>query len=122
MERKRTPQCHLKLEHIECHVHWKLKNTAMHSSITQDIIYLFSFKSPLFFIEKRFMALRTLGQASRRMDYGFDFYNARCNTSGPLAPSSHEMRYNPFLGSMNPKPQKFRKQRGRSVEGGKYEW
>jgi hypothetical protein len=32
------------------------------------------------------------------------------------------MRYNPFLGSMNPKTQKMRKQRGRSVENGKYEW
>jgi hypothetical protein len=34
----------------------------------------------------------------------FEFYSASYNTSGPLAPSSHEMRYNPFLGSMNPKP------------------
>jgi hypothetical protein len=40
----------------------------------------------------------------------FDFYSASCNTSGPLAPSSHEMRYKPFLGSMNPKTQKMRKQ------------
>jgi hypothetical protein len=40
----------------------------------------------------------------------------------PLAPSSHEMRYNPFLGSMNPKTQKMRKQRGRSVKSDKYEW
>jgi hypothetical protein len=32
------------------------------------------------------------------------------------------MRYKPFLGSMNPKTQKMRKHRGRSVEIGKYEW
>jgi hypothetical protein len=44
------------------------------------------------------------------------------NTSRPLSPSSHEMRYNSFLGSMSPKMQKIRKQRGRSVESGKYEW
>jgi hypothetical protein len=45
---------------------------------------------------------------------------ASYNTSGPLAPSSHEMRYNPFLGSMNPKTQKMRKWMGRKMEGGKY--
>jgi len=33
----------------------------------------------------------------------------------PLAPSSHEVRYKPFLGSMNPKTQKIRKRRGISV-------
>jgi len=41
MERKRTPQCHLKLVHIEWHMHWKLKHTKMHSPIKEDIIYLF---------------------------------------------------------------------------------
>jgi hypothetical protein len=32
------------------------------------------------------------------------------------------MRYNPFLGSMNPKTQKVRKWREIRMEGGKYEW
>jgi hypothetical protein len=41
----------------------------------------------------------------------FDFYSASYNTSGPSTPSSHEMGYKPFLGSMNPKTQKIRKQR-----------
>jgi hypothetical protein len=56
------------------------------------------------------------------MDYIFYFYSARNNTSRPSPPSSHEMRYKPSLGSMNPKTKKMRKQRGRSVESGKYEW
>jgi hypothetical protein len=51
----------------------------------------------------------------------FDFYSASYNTSGPLAPSSHEMRYKPFLRSMHPKTQKVMKQRGRGVKSGKYE-
>jgi hypothetical protein len=46
----------------------------------------------------------------------FDFYSASYNTSGPLAPSSHEMRYKPFLESMNPQTQKMRKRRGRGVK------
>jgi len=36
----------------------------------------------------------------------FYFYSAIWNIYGPLAPSSHEMSYKPFLGSMNPKIQK----------------
>jgi hypothetical protein len=32
------------------------------------------------------------------------------------------MRYNPFLGLMSPKTQKIRKERGKTVESGKYEW
>jgi hypothetical protein len=52
----------------------------------------------------------------------FNFYNSNYNTSMPLAPSSHEMRYKPFLGSIRLKTQKMRKQRGRSVESDKYEW
>jgi hypothetical protein len=44
------------------------------------------------------------------------------NTSGILTPSSHEMRHNPFLGSMKLKTKKMRKRRGRNVESGKYEW
>jgi hypothetical protein len=60
------------------------------------------------------MALRTLGREF--------MCDVSYNTSGPLTPSSHEMRYKPLLGSMNPKTQKMRKQRGRSVESGKYEW
>jgi hypothetical protein len=47
-ERKRGMQCHLKLEHIEYHMHWKLKDTAMHSPIKQDIFIHFYFKGPSF--------------------------------------------------------------------------
>ena len=60
------------------------------------------------------MALKTLGRAF--------MYDVSYNTSGPSTPSSHEMRYNPFLGSMNLKTQKVRKQRGRGMEGGKCGW
>ena len=49
-------------------------------------------------------------------------YFSNYKTFGSLDPSSREMRYNPFLGSMNPKSQKMRKQRGGSVGSGKYEW
>jgi hypothetical protein len=59
------------------------------------------------------MALRTLGRTF--------IYDVRYNTSGPLAPSSHEIRYNPFFLSMHPKTQKLRKQRRISVESGEYE-
>jgi hypothetical protein len=59
------------------------------------------------------MALRTLERAF--------MYDVSYNTFGHLAPSSYEMRYKPLLGSMHPKIQKMRKQRGRSVESGKYE-
>jgi hypothetical protein len=52
----------------------------------------------------------------------FYFSSASCKIYGPLAPSSYEVRYKPFSGSMNQKTQKMRKQRGRSVENGKYEW
>jgi cell fate regulator YaaT (PSP1 superfamily) len=41
---------------------------------------------------------------------------------GAVNPSSHEMRYKPFLGSMSLKTQKMRKRRGRSLEISKYEW
>jgi hypothetical protein len=59
------------------------------------------------------MDLRTLG---REFMYDFNY-----NTSSPLAPSSYEMRYKAFLGSMHPKTQNMRKRRGRSVESGNYE-
>jgi hypothetical protein len=52
----------------------------------------------------------------------FEFYSASCNTSGPLALSSHELRYKPFLGSVSSKTQKMRQHMGRSMESGKYEW
>jgi hypothetical protein len=61
------------------------------------------------------MALKTLGRALFMYDFNY-------NTYGPSSPSSREMRYKPFLGSMDPKTQKVRKQRGRSVKIGKYEW
>jgi hypothetical protein len=35
------------------------------------------------------------------------------NTSGPLTPYSHKMRYKPFLGSMSPKSQNMRKHKGK---------
>jgi hypothetical protein len=38
-------------------------------------------------------------------------YDVSYNTFGPLSPSSHEMRYKPFLGSMHLKTQKMRKKR-----------
>jgi hypothetical protein len=49
----------------------------------------------------------------------FDFYSASYNTYRPLSPSSHEMRCNPFLGSMNLETQKGRKWRGTYVKSGK---
>jgi hypothetical protein len=62
---------------------------------------------------KAFIFLRTLG--------GEFMYDVNYNTSSLLAPSSHEMRYKTFLGSMNLKTQKMRKWRRISVESGKYE-
>jgi hypothetical protein len=59
------------------------------------------------------MALKTLGKVF--------MYDVIYNTTGPSAPSSHEMRYNPFLGSMHSKTKNMKKRRGRSVESGKYE-
>jgi hypothetical protein len=38
---------------------------------------------------------------------------ASYNTFGPIALSSHEMRYKPFLGSMSPKSRKIRKWKGK---------
>jgi hypothetical protein len=73
MERKISPQCLLNLEHIEYHVHWKLKNIVMHSPIKQSTFIYFIFKGPSFFMENHLMALRTLGQDSRRIDHGFLF-------------------------------------------------
>jgi hypothetical protein len=40
-------------------------------------------------------------------------YDVSYNTSGPLAPSSHEMRYKPFLGSMNPENPKDEEMEGK---------
>jgi hypothetical protein len=105
MERKISLQCHLKLEHIKFHMHWKLKNTAMCSPIRRDIIYLF-LKKAFIHSDNLFITVRTLGKAF--------MYDVNYNTSGPLAHSSHKMRYKPFLGSMHPKTQTIRKQRGRS--------
>jgi hypothetical protein len=85
------------------------------------INYLFSFfKRSFIFMEKHFIALRILGRASRRI-YLWILTFSSYNTSGPSAPSSHEMRHKPFLGSMNPKTQNMRKRNGRGVESGKYE-
>jgi hypothetical protein len=53
------------------------------------------------------MAQRTLGRAF--------MYDVSYNASEPLAPSSHEMRYKPFLGSMNLKTKRL-------GNGGKEVW
>jgi len=58
------------------------------------------------------MALKNVGRAF--------MYYVNYNTYGTSTPS-HEMRYKAFLGSMHPKKKKMRKQKGRSVESGKYE-
>jgi hypothetical protein len=42
------------------------------------------------------------------------------NPSGPLAPSSHRMRDNPFLDQYTLKSQEIRKWRGTMMESGKY--
>jgi hypothetical protein len=60
------------------------------------------------------MALRNLGR-------GF-MYNVNYNTFVPSTPSSYEMRYKTFLGSMHQRTQKMRKQRGNNMESGEYEW
>jgi hypothetical protein len=70
-ERKRALQCHFKLEHIEFHVHWKLKDIAMNSPIKYDILFIFFLKGPSFFMEKHFIALGALGKAYIRKGYGF---------------------------------------------------
>jgi hypothetical protein len=49
---------------------------------------------------------------------GFIFFQLQA--SGPLAPSSHEMRYKPFLGQCGPKTQKMRERREINMESGKY--
>jgi hypothetical protein len=46
-ERKEAPQCHLKLEYIECHMHWKLKDTTnvfLHQE--GHLLIIFFFKGP----------------------------------------------------------------------------
>jgi hypothetical protein len=48
-------------------------------------------------------------------------YDISYNTSGPLSPSSREMKYKPVFGSMRPKTQKMRNRRGINVESGKYD-
>jgi hypothetical protein len=70
MESKMAPQFHLKLEHIEFYMHYKLKDVAMHSPIKWSIFIHFIFKGSIF-MEKHFIALKALRRASRRIDYGF---------------------------------------------------
>jgi hypothetical protein len=70
---------------------------------------------------KHFIDLRTLGRASREIIYYLLKFSSY-NTFGPSTPSSHEMRYKPFLGSMNPKTQNMRKEKGENVETRNYGW
>jgi hypothetical protein len=64
-----------------------------------------------------------LGEAFGMFIYGFCLL-PNTNPSGILAPSSHRMRDNPFLGQYTLKSQEIRKQRGIMMENGKYgqEW
>jgi hypothetical protein len=64
-----------------------------------------------------------MGEAFVRFIYVF-YLLPNTNPFRPLAPSSHRMRENPFLGQYTLKSQEIRKQRGIMMENGKYgqEW
>jgi hypothetical protein len=64
-----------------------------------------------------------MGEASRRFIQGF-YLLPNINPSRPLAPYSHRMRDNPFLGQYTLKSQEIRKWRRTMMESGKYgrEW
>jgi hypothetical protein len=64
-----------------------------------------------------------MGEASGRLIQGF-YLLPNTNASGPLAPSFHRMRDNPFLGQCTLKYEDIRKWRGILMENGKYsqEW
>jgi hypothetical protein len=58
-----------------------------------------------------------LGEASGRFIQGF-YLLPNINPCGPLAPYSHRMRDNPFLGQYNLKSQEIRKWRVIMMESG----
>jgi hypothetical protein len=60
-----------------------------------------------------------MGEASGRFTYGF-YLLPNTNPFGPLAPSSHRIRDNSFLGQYTLKSQEIRKWRGIMMENGKY--
>jgi hypothetical protein len=62
-----------------------------------------------------------LGEASGRFIQGF-YLLPNINSSGPLAPSSHRMRDNPFFSQYTLKSQEIRKWRGKMMEISKYGW
>jgi hypothetical protein len=60
-----------------------------------------------------------MGEASGRFIQGF-YILPNINLSRPLAPSSHRMRYNPFLGQYTLKSQEMRKWMRTMMESAKY--
>jgi hypothetical protein len=62
---------------------------------------------------------RSLGEAYGSFIYEF-YLLPNTNPSGPLSPSSHRIRDNPFLGQYTLKSQEMRKWRGIMMENGKY--
>jgi hypothetical protein len=62
-----------------------------------------------------------LGEAYGRFIQGF-YILPNMNPFGPLAPSSHRMTNNPFLGQYTLKSQEIRKWREIMMESGNYGW
>jgi hypothetical protein len=62
-----------------------------------------------------------LGEEYGRFIYGF-YLLPNNNPFGPLSPSSHRMRDNPFLVQYTLKSQEIRKRRGEMMGNGKYGW
>jgi hypothetical protein len=85
---------------------WKVRDIAKCVSSTSRtfINCVISFACPSFFGEA-FYCSQDLRVNIYKDNIGFYLFPAT-TPYGPLAPSSHEMRYNPFLGSMNPKPKR----------------
>jgi hypothetical protein len=80
---------------------WKVRDTTKCISSTSEtfINYVISFVGPSFFGEAFYCSQGLRASILKDNDWILSF--SSYNTFGPLAPSSHEMRYNPFLGSMN---------------------
>jgi hypothetical protein len=62
-----------------------------------------------------------MGESSERFIYGF-YLLPNDNPSGPLSPSPHRMRDNPFLGQYTLKSKEIRKWMGIMMENSKYGW
>jgi hypothetical protein len=86
-------------------------------------LHLLILRVPYFSYEKHFIALGIPRRASRRFIIWVLSF-ASYIPSEPSAPSSHEMRYYPFLCQCTQKSQKMRKRNGKGMEGDKYdqEW